>query len=255
MKSIQLLSLAIAAILILPSCKKKKDPEPEGPKPDPKSATVTIKFTNEVDGQRLELGKMKYTNANGNQYQVDMMKYYVSDMTLIGDSGDVKVNVSDLIDQNDTPNCKVDALKVPNGRYTHIKFGIGVPQSRNHSGAQEGDLDPMYGMIWDWNTGYIFFKHEGRYMMTSTTSDILIYHYATDRAYLTIGMPLSSPLVVEGKDKKIFIKFNLNSLYSSPNKIDFAVDYIRQSSSSADYTWMDNIKGNLADAFTVSKVE
>lgn len=252
MKSIQLLSLVIAAVLIAPACKKKTDPQPETKKPDPTSANVTIAFSNEVDGQPLELGVMKYTNPHGDKYQVDMMKYYVSDMTLIGDSSEEKINVSDLVNASDVPNCKVDATKVPNGTYKRIKFSIGVPQSRNHSGAQEGDLDPLNGMIWDWNTGYIFFKHEGSYTDTSSQKQLLIFHYASDRAYTTVDLPLSSPLVVASKDKKVYIKFNLNSLYTN---INFNIDNLRQSSNVADYTWMDTLKANFASAFTVSKVE
>lgn len=252
MKSIQLLSLAIMASLFFASCKKKTD---DPPATTPTSANVTIMVSNEVDGQPLELGQMKYTNARGNQYRVDLMKYYMSDMTLVGDSNEVIINRSDLIDASDVSTCEVDGKKIPNGAYKRIKFGIGVPQSHNHSGTYEGDLDPMYGMIWDWNTGYVFFKHEGQYMKAPSDSELLIFHYATDRAYMVVDIPLSSPLVVNSKDKKIFMKFNLNALYSSPNTIDFDIDNLRQSSNSADYTWMDNIKANFANAFTVSKVE
>jgi hypothetical protein len=70
-----------------------------------------------------------------------------------------------------------------------------------------------------------------------------------------VEVPLTTPLVVNGSDKKVFLKFNLNKLYTTPTNVDFNVDFSRQSSSAADFPWIDNLKLSFADAFIFDKVE
>lgn len=254
MKSIKLSALALTAIVVLASCKKKT--ETADPVITPATANVTINFANEVDGQPIELGKMKYTNAAGNMYQVDLLKYYVTNIILVkSDNTELNLGNYDLIDASNLATCKVDGASVPNATYTKIKFNVGVPPSRNHTGAQDGDLDPILGMIWDWNTGYVFFKHEGKYINSSSQTKNLAFHLATDRAFTSIEVPLSTSLVVNGTDKKVYLKFNLNKLYTTPVNIDFNVDNSHQSTSSSDFQWIDNMKSNFTDVFSLDKIE
>jgi hypothetical protein len=248
------LALAIAATIFLASCQEKtKDPTPS---PVPNSAKVTMTFANEVDGQALELGQMKYTNAAGNLYQVDLLKYYVTNVILVKDDNtEVKVGNYDLINAADPSTCMVEAPGIPNGTYNKVKFNIGIPMDRNHNGAQDGDLDPVMGMIWDWNTGYVFYKHEGKYRNSMGQDRNLAFHFATDRAFTSVEVPLSNPLVLNGMDKKVKLKFNLNNLYTTPTNVDFNVDNSRQSSTASDYPWIDNLKASFSDAFIFDKVE
>ncbi|HEY1201915.1 MAG TPA: MbnP family protein, partial [Niastella sp.] len=39
---------------------------------------------------------------------------------------------------------------------------IGVDSALNVNGVQAGSLDPLNGMFWTWNSGYIFAKLEGK---------------------------------------------------------------------------------------------
>ena len=255
MKRIQHIVLPLAAVICFASCEKKNTPEPSNTN-TANSAKVTIAFANEVDGQPLELGQMKYTNAAGNLYQVNLLKYYVSNVILVkSDNTEVNLGNYDLIDASDLSTCKVEAADIPNGTYTGIKFNIGIPYDRNHNGAQDGDLDPALGMIWDWNTGYVFFKHEGKYRNSSGVDKNLAFHYATDRAFTAIEVPLTNPLVVNGTARTLKLKFNLNNLYTTPTNVDFNVDNSRQSSTAADFPWLDNLKESFSDAFIFDKVE
>jgi hypothetical protein len=255
-KSIQLILVAVTAAISFISCKKEKTEETPKTENPATSANVSFRFANQVDGQPIELGAMKYTNAAGNMYQVDLLKYYVTNVVLVKDDNtEVKVGNYDLIDASDLSTCMVDAKNIPNGTYTSMKFNIGLPPDRNHNGAQDGDLDPIKGMIWDWNTGYVFFKHEGKYKDSSDNVHGLVFHYATDRAFVNITLPLSTALVVNGKDKKVFLNFNLNNLYTTPTHVDFHVDNDRQSSSADDEAWIDNLKASFSDVFSLDKIE
>jgi hypothetical protein len=65
-----------------------------------------------------------------------------------------------LIDYSNAASHTV-SLKAPKGPYDSIQFMLGVDSFHNTSGAQTGALDPLHGMFWTWNSGYIFAKFEG----------------------------------------------------------------------------------------------
>jgi hypothetical protein len=46
--------------------------------------------------------------------------------------------------------------------YNRIRFYTGIDSLTNVSGAMGGELDPVHGMYWTWQSGYINFKAEGR---------------------------------------------------------------------------------------------
>lgn len=45
--------------------------------------------------------------------------------------------------------------------FDKIKFNIGIDSLTNVSGVFDGDLDPVNGMYWTWQSGYVNFKLEG----------------------------------------------------------------------------------------------
>src|SRR5262249_15435131 len=53
------------------------------PPPKPTSGQVVLSFDHEVDGQPLVLHTMRYTNVAGDNYNVNELKYYVSDVQLV----------------------------------------------------------------------------------------------------------------------------------------------------------------------------
>ena len=62
-------------------------------------------------------------------------------------------------------------LSIPNHcLFDEVRFYFGIDDTTNHLGIGSGDLDPMKGMYWTWQTGYINMKLEG-YCNNSSTSD------------------------------------------------------------------------------------
>ena len=246
------------ALLALSSCKKDEDttttPTPTTPAVDP-YGKVAVTFTNEIDGQALATTGTWYTNPAGNPYNISLLKYYVTNFTLVKEDGSEKnFKTYKLIDGSDATTGKFTLDSVANGAYTAVKFYLGVDSARNHTGAQEGDLDPIHGMIWTWSTGYIFFKHEGQYKDATGTAKSLLLHLGTDAALASITVPVTK-FEVKGNTRNLFLKLNLNSLYASPNSIDFNVDNSRMSTASGDRRWIAEMVGNATDAFTFDKVQ
>lgn len=240
MKQFIFLSLAFCAVAIS-SCRKDLGTKC-------KSYTrVTVSNVIGSDGFHLD---STYTNAAGENYSAYMLKYYISHITLVNENGErVELYAHELIDQSVPASLEFDQMEIPDGHYTSLEFNLGVDSLHNHTGDQTGDLDPMYGMIWTWNTGYIFFKHEGYFTSSSSgTQQPLIYHYGTDRALAPISLPIN--LHAESSKSIIQLQFDLNKLYSNPNIVAFTGNNNHQSISTSDIPWINTLRANFPNAFS-----
>lgn len=145
------------------------------------SATKTntqlrISFLNKVDTGNLQLGST-YQNPFGEDLTISMFKYYVSNFRLRkADNSWTNVNdIYHLVDEADTAS-KTFMITLPIGEYTAISFYIGVDSTRNVSGTQSGDLDPLKGMFWTWNSGYVMAKIEATSTFSSAPNNNVSIH-------------------------------------------------------------------------------
>ena len=242
MKQFALLLIALSTIAIS-SCRKDLDTKCK--------SYTRVNVFNVIGENEFHLDST-YTNVAGEAYNAYMLKYYISHMKLVNENGErVELYGHELIDQSVTTSLQLDQVEIPDGHYTSIEFNLGVDSLHNHSGDQAGDLDPMYGMIWTWNTGYIFFKHEGYFTSsTSGTEQPLIYHYGTDRALAPISLPIQ--LHVDRNASVIQLQFDLNKLYSNPNTVAFTGNNNHQSISTSDIPWINTLRANFPNAFSAS---
>jgi hypothetical protein len=233
----QFLFLLVGLSIIGFSCKKKS-----------KNGSVSIVFKNTIDGLPIEKDKLVYSNAAGNKYSVSLLKYYITNAVLVQEDGtEYKLNNYDLIDEFDKPNFStIEAGNIPGGHYTKLKFYVGLDKIRNHEGAQDGDLDPLYNMIWTWNTGYIFLKHEGQLITPTNDTVVMQYHIATDDALRKVELPIH--LTVEGNPVQLNLQFDLNKIYNAP-VVDINTQPIMHSTAASDKAIMNAVADNYADAF------
>lgn len=92
---------------------------------------------------------------------VSKVQYYISSLTLLGALGDTLYYkyLPILVDGAEDQILKIS---LQNDTKIHkITFDIGVDSTINLAGAHGQDLDPMHGMYWTWQSGYINFKIEG----------------------------------------------------------------------------------------------
>ena len=244
--------ILLSATFFFFSCKKKTDTP--NTTPIPSTGTVSVNISNEVDGVVITNGSLNYTNSAGNKYSVTLLEYYISNVVLTKNDGTtISLGNYNLMNALDASRLKFSLSNVPNGTYTNMQFIVGVDFEHNHTGLQTGDLDPMYNMIWTWNTGYMFFKHEGLYKDSVGATQALIFHYGTDKALPIINLPIN--LTVNGNSKSVFLKFNLNNLYKSPNKIDFNQYNNQQSVNASDSIWIVKLKANFQNTFSFDHSE
>ena len=246
----KILYTIFAVVVLFTACKKETIIESGNPMPV--SGNLTINMKNMVGAEDLVLSDLRYTNAAGNLYSINLLKYYMSNVVLHKKAGgNVNVSIYKLIDASNSSSCSVNLGLLEPGDYDSISFGLGIDQGRNHTGAQDGDLDVSKGMYWTWNTGYIFYKHEGQYQNSANQIKPLIFHLGTDAAYSIVKLPIT--LNING-DKTMELKFDVNSAHTTPVNIDFNTDNNHQSSSAADLPWIANMKSNLSDAFSFIRV-
>ncbi|RBQ07682.1 MbnP family protein [Pedobacter miscanthi] len=226
MKLSQYLLALVCPIILLSSCKKST----EEVTPDAKS-TFSIEFENQVNGSPLVLNTTTYKNAKGEDFKINIFKYYVSNIKLSKADGTTYLIPESyfLIDASKAESTNITLKDVPTGDYTKIEYTIGVDYARNFAGAQTGALDPINGMFWTWNSGYIFVKLEGTSPQSTDTGNKLTFHIGgvtdpnnTIRTFAT-EINSANPLRVrtDGKPNMHFI-VNAAALFTGKTDISFA---------------------------------
>ena len=175
MKIYKLLSLLFIGITlsILSSCRSSDSTETEDTTP----GNLQIKFENGFNNLGdIVLGQTAQTSSGGQKHNFTTLKYIVSNIVLIDESGkEFKYNYNNpdkgafIIDQAEAKAgiVYIDLADIPRNNYKKIRFGLGISQSAYLLG-QDGQgifwqKAKAAGIAWSWAAGYIFTKLEGNY--------------------------------------------------------------------------------------------
>lgn len=189
---------------------------------------LTILFHNYVGDRPLVFDSISYKNPLGQSYRVTMFKYYVGNFHFKDKGGEEYVSKGYyLVNQEEPGSMRITLDSIPNEIYTAIRFTLGVDSIDNCSGAQSGALDPINGMFWAWNSGYIFLKMEGISPVSNSNGKRLEFHIGGYREpdnciktiYLTLKQPINTGQTNGGV---IDIKADINHLFASPNPVNFS---------------------------------
>ncbi len=185
---------------------------------------LRISFQHSANGKPLILRDSSYTTPFNEPYQVTRLKYYISNIKLIGKAAGTPGQHIFLVDAAAADTL---SLEMPAGKYDQLHFTLGVDSLLNCSGAQDGALDPLNGMFWTWNTGYIFFKLEG--FSSSSTADLnrieqhIGGYRGQHKAQRTIILPLDSPLVIKpGGAGHLQLQVNLDKYWQHVQELKIA---------------------------------
>ena len=216
---------------------------------------LQINFRHFVGEDSLVFKTKEYVNELGQKYTVTKFKYYVSNIQLTDDSG--KVFSSEeyfLINEDDVQSKGMSIRNIPPGNYKTLSFILGVDSLRNCSGLQEGALDPIKGMFWAWNTGYIFLKLEGASETSTAQGGIFEYHIGGFKepanAIRKISLEIE-PLIFSEEvpdSKRIFIKADISQILKQPVSIDFSTMPVV-----SDMTNAELVADNYSDMFSLIK--
>ena len=128
----------------------------------PSSEKIDVLIQLNFNNEKIVLNKA-YQNNYADNFSINKLQFYISDLRFYSQNKEVleyhkKYILIDIENEN--------SLKISlpsNLIFDQALFNIGIDEETNKTGAKGGDLDPIYGMYWTWNSGYINFKLEGLY--------------------------------------------------------------------------------------------
>ena len=131
----------------------------------------------QFEGQTLVLQQPYPLNEDGDSLSIDKLRFYLSEVDFYFHH--------ELVHQPKQRHFLLDlekpaSLQLPcvpaDLAYDEIRFTVGIDSLTNVSGAMGGDLDPMHGMYWAWQSGYINFKLEGTSSLCPTRRNQFQFH-------------------------------------------------------------------------------
>lgn len=214
----RILSLLVV-IGLLSACTKKSDDV----NPQPAQESISFQMAHFVGSQELQTNTIKYTNAIGNVYSVETLKYFISDIVLnTPEGGMILIDEAHYVDIFD-PTTLVFApeVTIPTGEYTSITFIFGLDEEKNVPG--EFPNPPENNMEWPpaLGTGYHYMKLEGKFDSADIVKNYQCHTGPTNnnQNYITVTLP-NSGFVATGSGTTITLAMDINNWWVSPNTLD-----------------------------------
>jgi hypothetical protein len=193
------------------------------------ASILKITFVHTINKQPLILDSSAYTNSWNETFTVSKLSYYISNIFLqtVDKKTQKEKNSYHLINEEDSAS-RSFSFSLPANQYTSLSFIIGVDSSKNVSGAQTGALDPLNGMFWAWNSGYIMFKMEGNSPASSVANNKVEYHIGgfsgVNNVLRVVRLNLND-LQLATKNKKnteIIIRIALDKIWNAEHSLKIA---------------------------------
>lgn len=196
--------------------------------PFSKNTTVQIQFEHTVYNDVLKLDTCRYFNAVGQPFRITKFKYYIGNIVFQkGNGSNYRHREYYLINEEDEMSKSITLHDIPAGDYTGMSITIGIDSIDNCNGVQSG-ADPVHGMFWSWNSGYIFLKLEGTSAECSTPMHFFEYHIggftADNDCIRTTSLQFVKPASLKPNTKlSIVLETTIDKILNKPNSIDFSV--------------------------------
>jgi len=232
-----LLTLFSVILIAFYSC-KKDEPIPDE-NPSEKSGKLIFKFNHVIDGQNIDYDTIKYVNEAGNKYGVNVIQYFVTDVTL-HKSGGTSMMIDDWTDfayvDTDIPTTLTWEVfdPIPIGNYDSITFTLGFNEVKNQSFMFVNP--PEVNMVWPvyLGGGYHYLKINTKWIDTTGLARGCAWHLGIGQTYdssgivngfiqnyFTVGLPNSSFEITENNTKEIQIVMNVENWFKNPNTYNF----------------------------------
>jgi len=236
--------------IILWSCKD----EPEQPLTT--TADVKVSFKALWENQPFVMQQV-YRDDFGNRLRADKLMNYIAFVKIVAEDGsETQLKDFMLVDYSEDNEI---TMALPKGKYTQLKFGIGIPRhyNKDQDPAQYPSSSPLsvagsVGMFWMWNTGYIFAKFEGKCDTTGTDGEELLapiaIHAGDDISYREF---VSAPFVLDLNTaaKAVNVNLHIDQIFSpvNGNDVNLAQDAVTHTSTNAQLAadFMDNLRAAL----------
>jgi len=192
------------------------------------SGSVKVVIQPMFNNELLKLETKQYVNAHGDSLYIDEFKFYLSCLKLTQGSHTWAEKESyHLIDAADESSYIIYLKDVPAATYDDLDLLIGVDSIVNVRGANDGDLDPIKGMFWTWNTGYIMAKLQGTSNACKRLHHAYEFHIGgylpPNNAARSVKLDIAGLKVEPGKESIVYIKADAAEWFKSPDVIDLSM--------------------------------
>lgn len=165
-------------------------------------ATLRIEVVPEWGGQPFT-AFTEYRAPGDYRFQAEMVRFYLSDLRLVGASGEQYLDQVRLLDLGAGPK-RIELNAAP-GEWLGLRAGIGLPHDLNYSNAdlyaQDHPLSANTGMYWTWATGYKFVLFDGRSNPDPLDSGPLLspfsVHTGMDTCFTSVDLFPALPFTTE----------------------------------------------------------
>ena len=208
-------------------------------------SNLKIHFTQTVDGNPIILNQMIYTNQANDNYDVQTVRYLISDITLHADDGtSTLLDEVHYVDISIASSLILNIPEITNKNYNAISFTMGLNAIKNVTNLF---LNESFFPAFAWpeflGGGYHYMQLEGDY----TT---IFQGYATHTGGtngLDFSFTKNFPIVTNIESgKTITINMEINNWYSNPHTINLEDDIMEDPNAQA------LLKDNgVADVFSV----
>lgn len=224
----RLLLLMLGFTLMMTSCSKDEEV--------PTSATLTVRYTLNYDGQPLVFNQNLAYGADF--IRMEKFAYFLTNLKIRNGQDSIKLADLSFIDYTKSNQTLAQAtaglvLSIPNvktGTYSSIEFGVGLPKDLNATKpADYTSANPLGDLSYYWAgwNGYIFSKMEGKYdsLSTGTFTEGFTFHTGIDENYKIVK--LNTPFTVDGNktNNEVHVSLDVKKLFvKNGSQIDVKVE-------------------------------
>ena len=210
-------------ILIINSCKREK------------YGNLVLHFSHTVDSQPVQFDQLIYTNAAGNQYQVNEVKYFISNFYLIDSEGEFeKIYKNDGIHYVDcslpqTLNWNIN--KIRHKKYTAISFIFGLNENDNISNSFVNPPESNFSWPEVLGGGYHYLQINGKFLNKNNEISNLNIHTGIGQIkdennvifvhnYIFITLPIVFS-IEENQTTFLTLNMDIQRWFDTPNLYNF----------------------------------
>lgn len=147
------------------------------PASDIRAQTIELSLRLTCGRQDLNLENETYKLNQTDSFKLSVLKFYISNLEFWNNDTLLlkEENSYHLIDASKPESLHLQVSSTKNFGYDELRFNLGVDSTTTVSGAMSGALDPINGMYWTWQSGYIHSKIEGMVFLNGTGKEF-VYH-------------------------------------------------------------------------------
>lgn len=252
MKSRNYIFGILFASILLGASNCKKDPE------EPKTGSLQLEFELTNGGTPMAYNDI-VSLAGMTEFRMDMLRFYLSHMSVAGSKKDVKVTDLLLADASEFGVTQTKYLySIAVDQYTAVKFGVGLDAIQNAADpvtfAASHPLSAAQSMYWSWGSKYRFVRLDGRAnkdgAIGQPTDLLLAYHPGADSLYITRNVNV--PILIKEKETSVLkISIDVAAFFNGPGgEIDLPTEP-QTHTGVTDYEIAEKFMANFAASITV----